>query len=112
MAAVRAKFQPELKQILAGPRSDPLWADALVLAASWKDPVALDAVRATVASTKSPTRGGSRLWARCVAVGDAAALDSVASDPCAAGEKLRGIAGRDARGARRLARSARGDHRA
>ncbi len=77
LAAVRAKFQPELKKILAGPRSDPLWADALVLAASWKDPVALDAVRATVASDKEPDARRIEALGALVAVGDAAALDSV-----------------------------------
>jgi putative heme-binding domain-containing protein len=77
LAAVRAKFQPVLKQILAGSRSDPLWADALVLSASWKDPVALDAVRATVASDKEPDARRIEALGALVAVGDAAALESV-----------------------------------
>ena len=75
---VRAKFQPALKKILSGPRSDPLWPDALVLAASCKDPVALDAVRATVANIKETDGQRGEALGALIAVNDAAAIDTAA----------------------------------
>jgi putative heme-binding domain-containing protein len=75
---LRPRLQPTLNKILAGKTNSPLYLDAALLAATWKDPAAIDAVRKVflAAEGQSPERRLQSLDA-LVAAGDPQLIDAV-----------------------------------
>ena len=76
---LRAQLEPLLAPIIAGPKTNPLRPDALLLAATWKDPAALAAIRELLGSTHEPDARRGAALAALLAAGDATALDRVAA---------------------------------
>jgi putative heme-binding domain-containing protein len=76
---LRAKLEPLIAPIVSGPRNGPLFMNAALLSATWKDSSAIAAIReALVASDQSdPLR--LQALAALLAAGDSNALDSVAA---------------------------------
>ncbi len=75
---LRPRLQPTLNKILSGKTDAPLYLDAALLATTWKDPAAIDAVRKVFLAVEgqSPERRLQSLDA-LVAAGDPQLLDVV-----------------------------------
>ena len=76
--ALRAKLQPTLARILTGPADTVLYADAALLAASWKDKSALGAVRTLLAQPGASAAKRLQALDALIAAGDAATVEAVA----------------------------------
>jgi putative heme-binding domain-containing protein len=75
---LKLKIEPVLKPIIAAPDS-PLFLDAALLGASWKDPVAIEAIRKTLAATEQPAERRLQALAALLAARDYPVLDAVAT---------------------------------
>ena len=76
---LRSQLARLLSPIITGPKTNPLRTDALLLAATWKDPAALAAIRDLLGSTHEPDARRGAALAALLAAGDATALDQVAA---------------------------------
>jgi putative heme-binding domain-containing protein len=82
-------------KILSGPTRDPLYADAALVAATWRDPRALAAVRATFADNGQPALSRARALDALVAVSDPsleASMGRLFADKAAGPVELRAAA--------------------
>ncbi len=75
--ALRERLKPVLAKVLAGPASGPLYLDAALLAATWKDETALAAVRATFLSAEAADSKRIQALGALLATHDSATLDAV-----------------------------------
>src|SRR5207248_2043259 len=76
LEALRAGLEPSLRTILEGPRDAPLYRDAVLLAASWRDRAALETAAALLKTAGLPPDQGLRALDALVAAGDRRALDA------------------------------------
>ncbi|HEY2147326.1 MAG TPA: dehydrogenase, partial [Pirellulales bacterium] len=74
---LKTRIEPMLAQIVATPRGDPLYTDAVLLAATWKDPIAIAAIRKTLAATDQSEGRRVEALRALLAAGDRSALDAV-----------------------------------
>ena len=75
---LRPQLEPCVKKIMAGSASDPLYASAALLAATWKDPAALAAARALLVAKDQPAQRRAQALAALVAAEDGSLEASVA----------------------------------
>jgi putative heme-binding domain-containing protein len=75
---LKLKLEPVLKPIIAAPDS-PLFLDAALLGASWKDSVSIEAIRKTLAATDQPAERRLQALAALLAARDYPVLDAVAA---------------------------------
>ncbi len=75
---LKLKLEPILKPIIAAPEN-PLFLDAALLAASWKDPVAIEAIRKIVVAVDQPAERRLQALAALLAARDYPVLDAVAA---------------------------------
>ncbi len=78
LAQLRPRLDPLVGKILAGPTDDALFPDAAFLAATWRDPRALDAVRAYFSAADQPAARRARALSALVAAADPTLEKSVA----------------------------------
>ncbi|MEX0979169.1 MAG: c-type cytochrome, partial [Pirellulales bacterium] len=78
LAELRGELDPLVQKILSQPKDDSPYANAALLAATWKDPAALVAVRSFFTSQKQPLRRRSQALDALVAAQDATLEASVA----------------------------------
>ena len=78
LAGLREQFGPITREILAGSPEGPLYLDAALLAASWKDPAGLSAARESFQSTEHPEPRRLQALQALVGAEDDAVLDAVA----------------------------------
>jgi putative membrane-bound dehydrogenase-like protein len=71
LAQLRPQLEPLVRKILTGPNGDALYPDAAFLAATWRDPQALEVVRAYFVSADQPAARRARALIGLVAAGDA-----------------------------------------
>ncbi|HEX8202950.1 MAG TPA: PVC-type heme-binding CxxCH protein [Isosphaeraceae bacterium] len=93
LVALRARIQPLLGRILAGPPDAVLALDAALLAVSWKDPAALGAVRSILDRPKAPEALRLRALDALIAAADPAALAlsaRILADPRSGSAEFRG----------------------
>ncbi len=76
---LKTRIEPALAQIISGPRSDPIYLDAALLAATWKDPAAIAAVHKTLAATDEPNARRVEALRALLAAGDRLTLASVSA---------------------------------
>ena len=95
LAELRPRLEPAVQKIMAGSSADPLFVHAALLAATWRDPQALAAVRSWFESPEqSAQRRASALMA-LIAAGDASLEGSVGrmfAEPKSNPVELRGAA--------------------
>ena len=77
LAGLREQFGPIVGKILAGGPEGPLYLDAALLAASWKDPAGLSAARESFQSTEHPERRRLQALQALIGAQDDAVLDAV-----------------------------------
>jgi putative heme-binding domain-containing protein len=75
---LKTRIEPLLAQIIAGSTSNPNYLDAAFLAATWKDPVAIAAVRKTLMASDQPDGRRVEALRALLAARDHSTLDSVA----------------------------------
>jgi putative heme-binding domain-containing protein len=75
---IKLQLEPILKPIIAAPDS-PLFLDAAFLGASWKDPVAIEAIRKTLTAIDQPHERRLQALAALLAARDHPVLDAVAA---------------------------------
>jgi putative heme-binding domain-containing protein len=75
--ALREQLKPVLAKALAGPANGPLYFDAALLAATWKDEAAMAAVRNTFLSAQASDAKRFQALGALLAAHDGAALDAV-----------------------------------
>jgi putative heme-binding domain-containing protein len=75
---LKLKLEPVLKPIIAAP-DNPLFLDAALLGASWKDAVAIAAIRKIVVATDQPAERRLQALAALLAARDYPVLDAVAA---------------------------------
>jgi len=76
--ALRHGLEPTLSKLLAGPADSPLRIDAALLAASWKDKVALKSIRELLARPGVPEEKRLQAIHALISAGDASAVAAVA----------------------------------
>ncbi|HEV3417227.1 MAG TPA: dehydrogenase, partial [Pirellulales bacterium] len=76
---LRAKLERLLAPIISGPRDGLLYMDAALLAASWKNAAAIDAVRTILTGANQPDQRRLQALNALVAADDRTVLDSVAA---------------------------------
>ena len=77
LAGLRERFGPIVSKILAGSPEGPLYLDAALLAASWKDPAGLSAAREGFHSTEHPEPRRLQALQALIGAKDDAVLDAV-----------------------------------
>lgn len=93
LSALKPSLHSHLQKILSGPKSEPLHHEAALLATSWKDPVAIEIVRATFAEDPSAQRRLRALDA-LISAGDEKVRPAVAvilAEPSSSGELRSGL---------------------
>ena len=78
LEALREKLQLSVRTLLAAGPDGPLYADAALLATSWKDPAGFQAVRKALANAKVPDAKRLQALDALIAAGDDSALATVA----------------------------------
>ncbi|MEJ7639321.1 MAG: dehydrogenase, partial [Singulisphaera sp.] len=78
LAGLRERFRPIVSNVLAGSPEAPLYLDAALLAASWKDPAGLSAAREAFHSTEHPEPRRLQALQALIGAKDDAVLDAVA----------------------------------
>jgi putative heme-binding domain-containing protein len=75
---LKLKLEPILKPIIAAP-NNPLFLDAALVGASWKDPVAIEAIRKIVVASDQPAERRLQAIGALLAARDYPVLDAVAT---------------------------------
>ena len=76
---MKVKLEPLLAQVIAGRGKSPLFTDAALLATTWNDRVAIDAIRKMLVATDQPDARRLQALGALLAARDRTALDAVAA---------------------------------
>jgi putative heme-binding domain-containing protein len=76
---LKVKLEPLLAQVIAGRGKSPLFTDAALLATTWNDRVAIDAIRKMLVATDQPDARRLQALGALLAARDRTALDAVAA---------------------------------